>query len=329
MGAPGRPAPESPEALLRLVEEGLAQAVGSGEPAELYEAARYVLGGGGKRLRPLLTLLAASHCGLPARRALGPAVAVEIFHNFTLVHDDIMDRADTRRGRPTVHRRWDEPTAVLVGDLLMGIAYEMVMRGPAETRADAWAVFSPMVRRLCEGQMLDMVFARRTDVSAPEYMDMIDRKTGALLACALELGAAVAGAGEGDRAILRRVGLDLGRAFQIQDDLLDLTATSASWGKPVGGDLLEGKRTWLLLAALERAEGEDRGVFERVLRGEIGEADVDGVRRRMERLGVLADTRSAVIFHAEAALRGLATLEETGARGVLQDVVRGLGARTN
>jgi geranylgeranyl diphosphate synthase type II len=160
-------------------------------------------------------------------------------------------------------------------------------------------------------------------------MDMIDRKTGALLACALELGATAAGAGEGDRATLRRVGIDLGRAFQIQDDLLDLTATSASWGKPVGGDLLEGKRTWLMLMALERGQGEDRGVFERVLRGGIGEADVDDVRRRMERLGVLADTRSAVIFHAEAALSGLATLEDTGARAALQNVVRGLGARTN
>jgi geranylgeranyl diphosphate synthase type II len=324
-----RPSPVLLEVLPRLVEEGLAQAVGPGEPAELYEAARYVLEGGGKRLRPMLTLLAAEHYGLHGQHALGPALAVEIFHNFTLVHDDIMDRADTRRGRPTVHRRWDEPTAILVGDLLMGIAYEMVMRGPAETRADAWAVFSPMVRRLCEGQMLDMAFARRTDVSAAEYMDMIDRKTGALLACSLELGATAAGAGEGDRTTLRRVGIDLGRAFQIQDDLLDLTASSASWGKPVGGDLIEGKRTWLLLTALERAEGEDRDAFERVLRGEVGEAGVDDVRRRMEKLGVLADTRTAVIFHAEAALSGLATLDETGAQASLQDVVRGLAARTN
>lgn len=323
------PPADTLEARRALIETGLEGAVGAGEPAALYEAARYVLSGGGKRLRPMLTLLAAEHFGLAAEEALGPAVAVEVFHNFTLVHDDIMDRSATRRGRETVHVRWDEPTAILVGDLLMGVAYEQLALGPAARLGELLAVFAPTVRRLCEGQIEDMAFERRGDVTIAEYLGMIDRKTGALLACALELGAAAAGADAKDGARLRRVGLDLGRAFQIQDDLLDLVATSPDWGKPVGGDVLEGKRTWLLLSALERASGADRELFERVLRREVREDGIGEVRHRMDRLGVLSDTRDAVIFHTDAALAGLSALDASEPRAILEGLVRRMQSRTN
>jgi len=318
----------SVDQLRRLVEDGLGRVVGDGEPEDLYEAARYVLSGGGKRIRPVLVLLSAGHFGLPARGALGPALAVEVFHGFTLVHDDIMDRADTRRGRETVHVRWDEPMAILVGDMLMGIAYELVSLGPEATRREVEATFGPVARRVCEGQALDMAFGRRSDVAVRDYMDMIDLKTGALLACSLELGAAAAGAGESDRAIMRGIGRDLGRAFQIQDDLLDVVGGGDRWGKPVGGDIVEGKRAFPLLMALERAEGEDREEFLRVLRGEAGPGEVAGIRDRMERLDVLSDTRAAVIFHTDAALSGVAALGDSAARAMLQDLVRSLAART-
>lgn len=317
------------DSLRRTVEEALPAVIAPGEPEDLYGAARYVLSGGGKRLRPLLVLLSAEHFGLPPTEALGPALAVEVFHNFTLVHDDIMDRATTRRGRETVHVRWDEPTAVLVGDLLMGMAYELIARAPKETREDVEDVFRPMVRRLCEGQMLDMIFGTRSDVSVQEYMDMIDLKTGALLGCALELGAAAAGAPSSARAIVRGIGRDLGRAFQIQDDLLDLRGGSAGWGKPIGGDILEGKRTFLLLTALERAEGDDREAFVRVLHGKVSVDGIEDIRSRMDRLGVLTDTEAAVIFHTDTALSGIAALDDSSARATLLELVRSLQARTN
>lgn len=312
-----------------LVEGAIAASVPAGRPAGLYDPARYVMEARGKRLRPLLTLLAAEAYGAGPEIALPGAVAVEVFHNFTLVHDDIMDRAESRRGRKTVHVQWDEPTAILVGDLLMGVAYDHVARLPAHALARAFPVFGRCTARLCEGQILDMEFERRTDVTPAEYLDMIERKTGALLACALELGALAAGAPDDALGNLHEAGLEIGRAFQIQDDLLDLTAESEEWGKPVGGDVVEGKRTWLLLEALASVDraGADRALLERVMRREATFADVPDVRALMERVGVLNRTRQAVIFHTEAALQRLSVLPDGPAREAISGLVRSMQRR--
>ncbi|MBO6577289.1 MAG: polyprenyl synthetase family protein [Rhodothermales bacterium] len=308
------------------IEAALARAVGASQPPALYEPAEYVMAGQGKRLRPLLVLLAAETHGLTGDEALPGAVAVEVFHNFTLVHDDIMDNADSRRGRDTVHIRWDEPTAILVGDLLMGIAYEHIARLPHVPKA--LTCFNAMVRRLCEGQTLDMDFETRRDVTLDDYLEMINGKTGALLACCLELGAIAAGADAESRARMAETGRDIGRAFQIQDDLLDLTADSAKWGKQVGGDVMEGKRTWLLIQALERASTpEDRALLERVLDGGVDSEEVPEVRALMDRLGVLKDTRDAVIFHSDAAIGRLREVSESPAREALIGLVRSMQAR--
>ena len=309
------------------IETAIRAAVGATDPVELYGPAQYVLEGGGKRLRPQLVVLAAEMHGASLETALPAAVSVEVFHNFTLVHDDIMDNADTRRGRETVHLRWDEPTAILVGDLLMGIAYEKLAELPAEGVPAALASFSSMVRRLCEGQTLDMAFETRNDVTLDEYVRMIDGKTGALLGCALELGAIAAGAGPAERARLVQAGRDIGRAFQIQDDLLDLTAESASWGKQVGGDVLEGKRTWLLISALERAQGDDLALLNRVMAGEASDGEIPLVRDTMESLGVLKDTADAVIFHSDAAIGHLRAAPSSPARETVIDLVRSMQAR--
>ena len=312
-----------PARLLADVEHGLAGLALPASPASLYDPVRYALGSGGKRIRPVALLLAAEAFGGPAarRRALPAALAVEVFHNFTLVHDDIMDRAETRRGRPCVHRRWGEAEAILAGDLMHGLSVRLL--GEAETAhgAQARALFDRMVVRLCEGQALDLAFEAQAHVSVDDYLDMIDRKTGALLDLALELGALVGGADGEALAAMRRAGHALGRAFQIQDDLLDLTADHADWGKAIGGDLVAGKRTFLLLRALERTAGdaEAHGWWTRALAG-LPAADVPEARDRMERLGVLDDAVRAVETCVRDGLDALGALPG----GAVAEALRGL-----
>ena len=256
---PDATAVHDPAALVRgraaLVDRALAEVAAAlpDHPPSLYDPVRFVLEARGKRLRPAVVVLAAEAFGALPETALPAALAAEVFHAFTLVHDDIMDHSDERRGRPTVHVRWDEPTAVLAGDFLMGLAYDLLDRAETDRRAPVQAAWHRMMRRLCEGQAMDKAFETAADVSVADYLAMIDGKTAALLACCFELGARLGGAPDPAARALHDAGLDLGRAFQIQDDLLDLTADSDDWGKPIGGDLLEGKRTFLLLTALERA----------------------------------------------------------------------------
>ena len=242
--------------LRRRVDDRLSDLIVKSDPGDLYEPARYVLAGGGKRLRPIILLLAAEGFGVEEEVAFPAALAVEVFHNFTLVHDDIMDHSDERRGRPTVHTRWSEDVAILAGDYLMALSYRLLSESPAPVLPEMLSVYHEMVAELCEGQTLDKVFEGRDDVTVEEYFSMIDAKTGALLRTCLELGAILGGATDAERAAVRDAGTFVGRAFQIQDDLLDVVAQDARWGKPVGGDLIEGKRTYVLLRTFSVLEGE-------------------------------------------------------------------------
>lgn len=304
--------------LTERVDRALADLDLPAEPASLYEPIRYVLDGGGKRLRPALLLLAAEVFDVPTEDALPAALAVEVFHNFTLVHDDIMDHAAERRGRPTVHLVWDESTAILAGDLLMGMAYDLLAQTPTDRLAEMVRVFHRMVQRLCEGQALDEQFEDEDDVTVERYLDMIDRKTGALLEAVLVLGGLVGGADDEARAHLAEAGHAFGRAFQIQDDLLDLTADDDGWGKTIGGDLMEGKKTFLLLRALERADAEgsdDRVWFRRIVTdGGLGEDEIGEARRRMDALGVLGEARREVLRHYDIGERALRHLPEGSGR---------------
>ena len=300
------------------------------EPARLYDPVRYVLDGGGKRVRPALVLLAAQAFGGEAARAraMSAALGVEVFHNFTLVHDDIMDRSATRRGRKTVHLRWDEPTAILTGDLMMGLACDLIARTDGAELRPLLRSHHQMVARLCEGQTLDMAFETRDDVTVDEYLGMIDGKTGALLEHALDLGARIGGADPATVDALRQSGRALGRAFQIQDDLLDLTADAAGWGKPIGGDLVEGKRTYLVLSALERASTDAEPWLAEVLGGGVEADRVDGIRAHMDRLGVLMDTADVVTSYTESARSGLDLLPDSDASDALRALALGLASRT-
>lgn len=320
------------ERLRAEVDRALPSLVEPQVPAALYEPARYVLAGRGKRLRPVLLLLAAEAFGSKPEEALPAALAVEVFHNFTLVHDDIMDHAAERRGRPTVHVKWDEGTAILCGDFLLALSYDLLARlherVPADRLAAVLRTYYRMVVRLCEGQALDKTFETQPDVSVDDYLGMVDRKTGALLETTLELGGRVAGAGERHLGALRRAGRHVGRAFQIQDDLLDLTADDARWGKTIGGDLMEGKKTFLLLRALERAGADEHGWFRRIAEdGGLPAAEVPEARERMERLGVLEEAREAVAYHSEAALSCMDELTEGAAVETMRWLIGRMQAR--
>ncbi len=295
--------------LRRLVEQALPDLVeATRKPAELYEPVRYVLSSTGKRMRPVLLMLAAELYGRPAASVLPAALAVEVFHAFTLVHDDIMDHAAERRGRPTVHVQWDEATALLCGDYLMGLSYALLGQVENALLTRVLAMFHRMVERLCEGQALDKAFETRTHVSVAEYLQMVDGKTSALLELCLQLGGLLGGAGESDLQALEQLGRNLGRAFQIQDDLLDLTATSPQWGKPIGADLMEGKKTFPVLAALEQASDGERAWFEERLRRRFRPDEVPEARQRLERLGGLETARQAIARYLQEARSALARL---------------------
>ncbi len=280
----------------KRVDDRLSGLVTRSEPGDLYEPVQYVLAGGGKRLRPIIVLLAAEGFGVEAEVAMPAALAVEVFHNFTLVHDDIMDHSDERRGRATVHARWSEDVAILAGDYLMALSYRLLSESPAHLLPDLLSIFHEMVAQLCEGQTLDKAFESRHDVTVDDYFVMIDAKTGALLRTCLELGAILGSATEAERFAIREAGTLVGRAFQIQDDLLDVVAQDSRWGKPVGGDLIEGKRTYLLLRSLTLPEGEQRKWFQRIMdRNGLEPELVDEARSRMLKAGVIDEARSEVL----------------------------------
>lgn len=224
------------------------------EPHTLYAPIDYIMALGGKRLRPLLTLIGCQMFGRPAGDALPAALAVEVFHNFSLVHDDIMDEAPLRRGMPTVHQKYNANTAILSGDAMLIEAYRFLCQSPADASLPRLMhIFNHTALEVCEGQAADMDFEKRDDVSLPEYLRMIEQKTAALIGGALALGAVIGGASEEDAAHLDAFGRNIGIAFQIQDDLLDTFGDPEKFGKKTGGDIARNKKTFLLLKALESA----------------------------------------------------------------------------
>lgn len=223
------------------------------QPLGLYAPVAYGLEAGGKRLRPVLLLMAANAFGAKVQEAMDAAVGIEMFHNFTLLHDDVMDKSDLRRGRPTVHKKWDENTAILSGDTMLTLATELVTKVPDACLRQVLETFNTMALEVYEGQRLDMDFESRDDVTLAEYMEMIAGKTSALLGASAKIGALIGGADSEDAGRLYDYGIRLGLAFQIQDDYLDVFGDPATFGKPIGGDILNNKKTFLLLAALEAA----------------------------------------------------------------------------
>ncbi|MDF4201689.1 polyprenyl synthetase family protein [Maribacter sp. SA7] len=220
------------------------------EPRNLYEPITYILGLGGKRLRPVLVLMTAEIFKSDFKNALDAALAIEVFHNFSLVHDDIMDDAPVRRGQTTVHEKWDVNTGILSGDAMLIMAYQLFENYEPNVFRDLAKLFSKTALEVCEGQQYDVDFETRDDVMLPEYLKMIEYKTAVLVAAALKMGAIVAGAPEAAQEQMYNFGLNLGIAFQLQDDYLDVFGDPETFGKQVGGDIIENKKTYLYLKAL-------------------------------------------------------------------------------
>lgn len=245
----------STEHLLNLIE----QAKGNlGLPdclPGLYDPIRYALQGGGKRLRPMLVLASCQACGVDPQEAINQAWGLEMFHNFTLLHDDVMDRADTRRSRPTVHVKWNEATAILSGDAMLTLATQLMARCPDEKLPAMLRLFNSTAIKVYEGQQMDMDFEARTNVSVDEYLEMIRLKTAVLLSCACQAGAMMAHASDITSESLRSWAENVGMAFQLQDDYLDTFGSADTFGKTPGGDILNDKKTWLLITA--EAEAPD------------------------------------------------------------------------
>ncbi len=250
--------------LLELIENEIAELDLPEVPANLYEPIRYILEKGGKRLRPLLVLSTFSMFDDDVEKALKPAVGLEVFHNFTLLHDDIMDKADLRRNRPTVHKKWNENIAILSGDAAMIIAYDLISEAEDKYLRDVIKLFNKTSLEVCEGQQCDMDFETRKDVTEEEYMEMIRLKTSVLIAAAMKLGAILGGANHREAEKLYEAGINFGLAFQLQDDYLDTFGDVKVFGKKTGKDILEEKKTYLLINAYLNASDEIRNRMDKI-----------------------------------------------------------------
>ena len=305
--------------------------------SELYAPVRYLMGLGGKRLRPVLVMAACEACGGTREQALPAALAVELFHNFTLMHDDIMDEAPLRRGHATVHEKWGDNLAILSGDALHVMACEALLDAPEGALPSLLRMYHRTALEVCEGQEQDMAFETRDEVALEEYMEMIRLKTSVLLAAALFMGGASAGADTVTREALYAFGLHVGLAFQLQDDYLDAFGNPENFGKQVGGDILSDKKTFLLIRALEKAGEADL----ESLRAELGakrEGKVERVLDIYRRLGVDTELRKAmadeVALAEEALIRMKASRPDAldgseAALALLQGIAEMVTARLN
>lgn len=240
-----------------LIETQLKMLEVQKEPQGLYSPVNYVLSPGGKRLRPVLCLASAALYG-DFGSSLLPAIGLEVFHNFTLLHDDIMDQADVRRNQATVHKKWDNNTAILSGDVMLIKAYDLISKAPVGVLPQVLEVFNRTALEVCEGQQYDMEFEQQLDVSEEQYLEMIRLKTAVLIGASMKIGAIIGGGNLKDRSALYEFGQDIGLAFQLQDDWLDIYGNQKEFGKKIGGDILANKKTFLLISAILRLEGEKK-----------------------------------------------------------------------
>ena len=295
----------------------------SREPQGLYEPIGYTLAAGGKRVRPQLALLATKLFGGNEEDVLPAALALEVFHNFTLLHDDVMDKAQVRRGRPTVHVKWNANTAILSGDQMMIEAYKLLSQVPEDKLATTLRLFNQMATEICEGQQYDVDFESRTDVTISEYMEMIRLKTSVLLATALKIGAYIADATEEQQEQIYNYGIHLGLAFQIQDDMLDCYGDQATFGKAIGGDIAENKKTYLWLTAAQKG-----AIDELAMREESMTQRFERILAIYDRLGVKAAAQEAIRLQTNQAINCLDALPQNQYTDQLRAMAHKLEERT-
>lgn len=279
------------------------------EPKNLYEPMEYILGLGGKRMRPVLTLMSAEVFDADYKKALPAAMAVEVFHNFSLVHDDIMDDAPLRRGQVTVHEKWNINTGILSGDAMLILAYQYFEQYEPAIFRNLAKLFSKTALQVCEGQQWDVDFEERTDVSIAEYLKMIEYKTAVLVAAAMKMGAIVAETSEKDADLIYDFGLNLGLAFQLQDDYLDAFGDPETFGKQVGGDIIENKKTYLYLKSLEFSSSDKALQLQNLfhLQLEDNTAKIETAKAIFNESGASKATREAIEMYT---LKAFETLEK-------------------
>lgn len=287
--------------ILKLVNDYLDQLPYDRRPASLYEPIRYVLSMGGKRIRPVLMLLSYNLFKEDPETILMPACAIETYHNYTLLHDDLMDNADLRRGHETVHKKWNANTAILSGDSMLVLAYQRMQQCSRDKMAEVLALFTETALEIGEGQEYDMAFEHRDDVSEEEYIEMIRLKTSVLLACALKIGAILAGASNEDADNLYRFGEQIGLAFQLQDDFLDVYGDTRVFGKAIGGDITSNKKTFMLINALNHANDDQRCQLEHWISATEFDRDekVAAVTRLYNEIGIDRMAQDKIAYYFE------------------------------
>jgi geranylgeranyl diphosphate synthase type II len=297
--------------LQKIIDDAVKETTYPAEPKELYEPISYLMSLGGKRLRPALVLMATDLFGGDINAALSPALAIELFHNFTLMHDDIMDKAPLRRGKPTVHAKWNESVAILSGDVMFVKAYKMMIQVKPDILVQVLDIFNLTAVGVCEGQQIDMNFENRDEVSIAEYLEMIRLKTAVLLAGALKIGALIGEASEKDAQHLYDFGENLGIAFQLQDDILDVYGDPEKFGKQVGGDIISNKKTFLLIKALELADGDAAKELNNwlSLKDFNAEEKVSAVRKIYDALNIKALSETKMQTYAELALHAFTLID--------------------
>ncbi|HKL34498.1 MAG TPA: polyprenyl synthetase family protein [Tangfeifania sp.] len=273
------------------------------EPHQLYAPVKYALSMGGKRLRPVLLLMSANIFRDDIESGLPAALAVEIFHNFTLLHDDIMDKAEVRRNKPTVHKHFSENTAILSGDAMAFLSYQLLLKCRCEKLSEITRLFTETALEVCEGQQYDMDFENRQDVTEAKYLEMIRLKTAVLLACSLKAGAQLADAENETAKLMYDFGINLGLAFQLQDDLLDTFGNQESFGKKIGGDIVANKKTYLLINALEKANSEQKQELKKWLAktGFDANEKINAVTNLYNQLGIKKLTEEKIDSYFNAA----------------------------
>src|SRR5690554_1489187 len=304
------------EVLEKKIKEAIEEVLIDEQPRTLFTPARYILSLGGKRLRPLLTLLAADLFGEESERVIAPAIGVEIFHNFSLLHDDLMDRADMRRGHPTVHKKWNANTAILSGDAMMIEAYKYIARVPSQHLSEVLDLFSDTAMDICVGQQYDMDFEKRNDVKEAEYLEMILKKTAVLIGCSLKMGAILSDADKSDAEALYQFGINLGLAFQLKDDLLDVYGDPKRFGKNIGGDIISNKKTYLLIKALRNSNPGQRDELDKWIT--IKEFDpnekIEAVKKIYDELNLKVISENLIEKYYLASLENLSSVSVSSDR---------------
>jgi len=307
------------------VDKTLLNTLAKREPKSLYNPGAYILNNPGKRLRPMLVLFSAKAVKGDYAGSYNAAAAVEILHNFTLVHDDIMDNADKRRGLLTVHKKYDVNTAILVGDSLLAVAYELLLKDLHSNAKEIISTFNNCVIRVCEGQSLDKEFELRSNVTIAGYIDMITKKTAAMTEMSCKIGAQIAGGSKAEIKGLGNFGKYLGIAFQIQDDLLDIMGDEGDFGKIIGGDLIEGKKTFIFIHALKKARGQNKKNLQKVIKNKgIKAYQIPKYRKIYEDLGVLELAQAEIERYSKLAINSLNVICNQNEKEVLKMLVNSL-----